>query len=187
MKRNKSTTYLFPLMNDILDIKYPFYTKYVKTTYIYSNLYKGKDYFYILIDYDFKLPEFKLEEERLMNFDLFVDCVDINEDSTLFIYEFPKAYKQELDYFKQGKYSKFGQDAKMKILKFFHRLLGTSTAGLKVLTDIKHVLYKNKILKEKLEEQLDVKISKNAELGSIINDDIETVNIKKNKLKITNL
>lgn len=187
MKRNKSTTYLFPLINDILEIKYSFYTKYVKNTYIYSDNYLDKNYFYILIDYDFKLPEFKQEEDRLMNFDIFVDCVDIDEDSVLFIYEFPESYKKELELFKKGKYSKFENDAKLKILKFFHRLLGLSTAGLKTLTDIKHVLYKNKILKEKLEKNLKVKLPKNAELGSLLNKNEETVKINDKKLKIKNL
>jgi hypothetical protein len=185
--RNISTTYLFPLINDILEINYNFYSKYVKTTYINSDLYKDKQYFYILIDYDFKIPEFRQEEERLMNFDIFIDSVDVDEDTVLMIYEFPKSYEKEFEYFKKGKYSKFGNDAKMKILKFFHRLLGTSTEGLKILTKIKHVLYRNSILKEQLEESLGIKLNTDAELGSIMDNDKETVKIDKKKLKIENL
>lgn len=174
--RNKSTTYLFPLINDKLDIKLNFFKEYVKNTYVFSNKYE-ENYFYLEIDFNFKIPELLEEEERLRNLDIYVDSIDLDEDTVLFIYEFPKSYLHEYNKFLEGKYSEFKMDAKTKILKFYSNLFGINSNGIKKLNTIKYVLFKDKNLKEKIEKMLNVSLPESAELSSIFDSKEETIMI----------
>lgn len=172
--KNKSTTYLFPLINDILNIDFEFFKNYITNTYVFSNKYEN-NYFYLEIDFDFKIPEFIEEEERLRNFDIYIDSIDLNEDKVLYVYEFPKSYIYEYNKYLEGKYSEFKIDAKTKILKFYNKLFGVNEVGINKLNNIKYVLFKDKILKQKLEEKLNVSLPDNAELSSILDIDEETI------------
>ncbi|MGO1820270.1 MAG: hypothetical protein ACTH0S_11375 [Senegalia sp. (in: firmicutes)] len=178
MKKNKSLTYLFPLINDILKLDNTFYTESIVNSYLFSNKYED-NYFYILVDFNFTIPDFLEKEEELKRLDIFVESYDINEDQVLFVFEYPKAYLHEYKSFINGKYSKFKMDAKTKILKFFNNIYTTEIPkNLKFINRIKHILFKNSILKKELEEELAVTLSENAELSSIIDINEETIIIK---------
>src|SRR6056297_3334318 len=113
---NKSTTYLFPLINDILEIPEYVYQYFLEDTYLFSNKYKNKNYYYMLFKFDETDDIFLETEEKLSNLDIFVKNIDIN-DKVLFIFEYPKPYLYEYKKLIKGKYSEFKMDAKTKILR----------------------------------------------------------------------
>jgi hypothetical protein len=177
MTKNRSITYLFPLINDILNLDSKFYYNYVLNTYIFSDDDKGK-YFYVLLKFNEEDEDFLEKESYLTELDLYVGNIDVDEDTVLFKFKFPKAYHHEYDKFIQGKYSEFKLDAKTIILKFFNSLYSqNSDNNISFLTNMKHILFKDKRLKLKLENKLNVNISSNAELGSIMDTDKETIKL----------
>jgi|AntRauTorcE11897_2_1112592.scaffolds.fasta_scaffold04230_2 hypothetical protein len=177
MKKNKSITYLFPLINDILELDVKFYYKYVLNTYIFSDEDKGR-YFYLLLKFNEEDEDFLEKESYLTQLSIYSGNTDIDQDTVLFKFEFPKSYHHEYDKFIEGKYSEFKLDAKTIILKFFNKLYDNNSANnIAFLVNMKHILFKDDKLRKKLEEELNVNISTNAELSSIIDKDKETVKL----------
>lgn len=172
MKYNKSKTYLLPLLSELIDLD-PSFIKYLKNTYMFNNAITDKKCIALLYDFSFKIPDFTLYEHRLINNALFIKSYDVG-NQVLYIFEFPKEYEQEYDYFYNGKYSKFGKDAKELILKFWYSVYPNNKLVVNILLDIKNILYKDEKLKKQLEKELDVKIENDQELGSIIEIDDET-------------
>ena len=109
---------------------------------------------------------------------MFVKCIDYKE-KVIYIFKFPKEYIHEYNEFKESRYSTFLNDAKKQILQFWTILKGNKSTNF-VLT-VKQILYKEKILKTQLEKQLNTIIDDNAELGSFVDLNEETINLDKYK------
>ncbi len=183
IRYNKSKTYLLPLLSECIDINPKFFS-YLKQTYINDDIGMYENCFYILHNFSFRNPEFTLYENSLIKNNYFVDYIDINSDQVLYIFRFPEEYLHEYEMFKQGKYSKYGPDAKELILSFFTKVYENNVSAVNFLIKVKQVLFKDQKLREKLEKELStekhkVTIDKEAELSDIPEKEHETFIISK--------
>jgi len=100
----------------------------------------------------------------------------------LYIFEFPEEYIREYNLFKQGKYSKYGKDAKDTIINFFGNIYAGNLNAVKFLMTLKQVLYQDNKLKQELEKKLNVTLPEGAELSDItclVRETFEVTNIIK--------
>lgn len=134
----------------------------------------------ILHEFYFKDPEFTLYEHRLINNELFVESIDLN-NKVLYIFRFPDVYLNEYNLFKEGKYSKFGEDVKKLILKFWADFHKGNSGAVEFLLKVKGILYKEDKLKQIIEKELGVQLDKEQELGDISNINNETFEVNEYK------
>jgi len=134
------------------------------------------NYLAILHEFTFKDPEFTSYEHRLTNNELFVKCIDI-DNKVLYIFNFPKEYMDEYELFKEGKYSKFGDDVKQLILKFWTETFKGNSGAVSFLVNVKQILYRETKLKQSIETKLGIELSDEQELGEITDKESETFKI----------
>ena|SRR4030042_52060 len=182
---NKSKTYLLPLLAEVIDIDARFFN-HLHNTFIYDIDGKYKDCLLILHDFSFRNPEFTAYEHRLTNNPYFVELKDI-ENKVLYVFKFPEEYMEEYNHFKNGKYSKFGKDAKDTIINFFGNIYAGNLNAVNFLLLIKQILYKEQKLKEKIEKELNVTLSDDAELTDIAESVNETFDITNKELFVVNV
>ena len=175
IRYNKSKTYLLPLLSEIVGFDKKFFNSLLNT-YMFDDLGKYKNCFYILHKFTFKNPEYTKYENTLISNELFVDLIDM-DDKVLYIFKFPKEYIKEYNLMKVGKYSLFGKDAKELILEFFTHVYKGNLNAVKFLIKVKQILFKNERLKKEIEDELKVKLPDNAELTDIIKRKNETFNL----------
>jgi len=87
----------------------------------------------------------------------------------VYIFKFPEEYLNEYNCLLNSQYSKFGDDAKQLILRFWAEVYSGNSAGVNFLLKIKQILYKDQKLKERLQKELGVIIDNNQELGDYVN------------------
>ena len=149
-----------------------YYQLYHYGTYLHCDKYpefnNGK---YLFVVYRFFNHSFYKEfEKELSTQSNLVKTVDFCEDKVLFIFEIPKEYLETVELFKEGKYSKFSQDAKSLIIAYSAQAYKYPP----LLEDLTGVLWKHKTRREKLEKELGVTLPKDSELASKINYENET-------------
>jgi hypothetical protein len=158
-KKNKSRTYIVPLLNEYIEI----HKSLLIDTYLYDinkpefNLNKING-IYILFKWSDNNVH-KLYEQKLLNSKFLKIHYDIDVDSYMVYLEFPKEIQLEVDKILEGKYSELTIESKQVILKYWN--LGNAS-------DLYGVLLKTEKRRKKLEEELNVKIKSDAELASII-------------------
>lgn len=154
-----------PLISEVIDID-PNFLPLLKNCYIgdQEGIYTNS----ILLEFDFsfKIPECTSYEHRIKNNIYFKKLIDL-EDEVLYIFNFPEEYLNEYLYFKDGKYSKFGEDAKELILEFWYKFYKDNKQAIPFLVKIKQILFRDEKLRRKLEKELDEKLDEDAELSSI--------------------
>ena len=134
-------------------------------TFIGSEEYDGYDnHIFLLYRYTGN-PRFIEYEDYLEHTSLFVAKYDPDKYHVMFIFNVPSAYQEVYDLFKKGKYSKFPQLYKIRILDF-HNINSEEHKVAKVL-------YRHPDLREDLEERLNVNLPKDSEVSSVPNLDIE--------------
>lgn len=158
IRYNKSKTYLLPLLSEIIGFDKRFF-KYLENVFIFEDTGRYENCIFILHDFSFKNPEFTLYEHSFINNELFVDLIDIN-DKVLYIFKFPEEYMMEYNYFIEGKYSKFGLDAKELILEFFTEIYRNNPNAVSFLIKVKQILFKDERLRKEIEEELSTNRSK---------------------------
>ena len=180
-KSNLSKTYLLPLIAQEVGIESQFIDN-IENTYLFDE--KGEFINCILIrhEFSFKNPEFTAYEHRLINNKLFVKLIDIG-DEVIYVFKFPEEYLPEYDHFIEGEYSKFGEDAKKLILHFWTIMYGKTASGINAILKMRQILYKDKKLKQQIEEELSseqckIVLSDDAELGNLMLIEDETLNIE---------
>jgi hypothetical protein len=176
MKYNKSKTYLFPLLAEVINVNYKF-LPFIENTYLQDDENKHKDCFYIMHDFNFKNPEFTSYEHKFTDSELFEQLYDI-DNKVLYVFKFPIDFKHEYNCFKNSKYSEFGEDAKKIILEFWTKIYGTNIEGIAFITRIKQILYKEEIFRKIREKQLGVPIGEDVELGNFVYIEEETYKFK---------
>jgi len=181
IKYNKSKTFLLPLIAPLIGIEKEYFNL-IENTYLFDLENKHIDCIYITQNFSFKNPEFTAYEHRLINNQYFVELHDAGEE-VLYIFKFPEEYLQEYYLLLNSKYSEFGNDAKEQILNFWTEIYGKSTGGINFILKTKQILYKESILREKLEKELGVKLNSNDELGEFVEMNNETINIDEYKNK----
>lgn len=95
-------------------------------------------------------------EARIRKHPLFIKSIDINKYQVLFIFNI-SSFKKDVEFFKQGAYSKLSNELKTKILSFYQY----SKDG-----KMYQILYKGSKLREQLEIMFDVGLSPKQELYS---------------------
>jgi hypothetical protein len=180
-KYNASKTYLLPLLSEMVDINKDFINE-LKNTYMFDSHNEHQECLYVLHDFNFRDPDFTAYEHKLLNNELFVKHIDMG-DQVMYIFKFPKEYLNEYYMLQNGKYSEFGNDAKELILNFWTEMYGKIPGGINVILKIKQILYKDKKLRQQLEERLSskghaVSISDDAELGEWVDVKSETFQLQ---------
>lgn len=174
---NKSKTYLLPLIAPIIGIKQPFFN-FIENTYMFDSGDEYNECFYIIQDFSFRNPEFTKYEHELINNYLFQKLIDLEDNKVLYIFKFPEEYLHEYYSLINSKYSEFGEDAKQQILSYWTELYGKTHVGVNLVLSLKKILYKDKTLKQKLEQSLNIKLDDNAELGEKVEISNETFVLK---------
>lgn len=183
LKYNKSKTFLLPLIAPLIGIEKEYFNL-IENTHIVESEHKHIECIFIEQDFSFKDPKFTSYEHRLTNNEYFVELHDV-DDRVLYVFKFPKEYLKEYYLLLDSKYSKFGKDAKEQILDFWTEIYGKSTVGINFILKTKQILYKEKILKEKIEKELNIKLNPDSELGEFVDIFNETINIDEYKNKKT--
>jgi len=170
---NKSKTYLLPLLSQevYLDLKY-FY--FLQNTYIFDDMNKYKNCIYILHKTKFKDPQFTNYENKLLKNPYFLDLIDIEAEKSLYVLKFPKEYMHEYNMYIKGKYSQFGDDAKNLILSFWGEIHQNNVNAVTFLLKVKQILFRDGKLRRQMEKDLNVKLDKDAELGTSLEKESET-------------
>lgn len=182
VKYNKSKTYLLPLLSELVPLRVEF-VKFLENTYIFDDIGKYENCIAVLHEFTFKDPTFTRYENQLVASESFVELVDIG-NQVLYIFKFPEEYLTEYNHFKDGKYSKFGLDAKEIILNFWGDVYRDNMGSITFLLTLKQVLFRDKKLKNKLEQELSSRTHKvvlddDAELTSIMEETDETFELSK--------
>lgn len=172
LRYNKSKTYLLPLLYDLIGMDVRFFN-HIDNVYIFDDLNKYQNCIYIEHDFSFKDPNFTAYEHKITKSQYFVNLIDIN-NQVLYIFKFPEEYMNEYNNLIVGKYSQFGNDAKKLILEFFTKVYQGNLNAVDFLLKTKQILFKDKRLKEKIEKDLNVILSDEAELADIIMKQNET-------------
>lgn len=166
-----------PLISEVIDIDEDF-MDYLENTYLFDENDEFKNCIFIKYDTDFKDPAFTLYEYKLTNNPYFIKHIDVG-NKVIYIFRFPDEYLSEYDHFVKGEYSKFGDDAKILILRFWTQIYGKTASGINAILRIKQVLYKDKKLKQQIEERLSsehcrIILDDDAELGDLVKLEDET-------------
>lgn len=177
IKRNKSFTYILPLFDVFVEVKY---FELLQNTYLWFDDNK-EDVFCLLYKFDgsldgpaFSRKGFTMYEQRLRENEYYIDDVDYGQ-YVLFIFNLPEDIIEEKHKFIEGKYSKLTDESKSTILKFFRYKYGNLVAK-----TIENVLVKAEALRIELSEKIVHHIPEDAELSSIIDPEDE---LFKNQLK----
>lgn len=179
---NRSKTYLLPLICEYVDIKPPYF-KYLQNTYLYDSEGKYSNCFFIEHYIDFRSPDLTKYEHDLIDNQLYIKSYDLNKNKTVHVFKFPEEYIKEYNHYEKGEYSQFGVDAKELILNFYTHILNGNIKQSEILLKLKQILYKEDILRRKLEKELSVLggpkivLEESAELGEIMDKDNETINL----------
>lgn len=181
--KNISKTYLLPLLAEVIELD-PRFNKHIVNTFIFNDEEEHQDRIYVLHDFSFKNPEFTAYEHAITNNQYFVDLIDIG-NKVLYVFKFPDDYMEEYNHFKNGNYSKFGEDAKQTILKYFGTVYSGNLNAVNFLLKLKQILFKDVKLKKQIEKDLKAKLPKDAELSSIMDIGNETIRLQEEKDKIT--
>lgn len=180
IKYNRSKTYLLPLISEVIGVEYGF-IDHLENTYMFDE--KGEFVNCLFIEHIFLVnnDQFIAYEHKLTNNQYFLKNIDV-EEKVVYVFRFPEEYLPEYNLLLEGKYSEFGEDAKKIILRFWTNMYGKTTSGINAILKIKQVLYKDKKLKQEIEDRLSsdqcrVVIADNAELGEAIEVEDETFTI----------
>jgi hypothetical protein len=173
---NLSKTYLLPLVSELIDID-PLFIENLENTYMFDENDEHQECFYILQKFSFKNPKFTAYEHRLTTSSLFVKHVDLGS-KVLYIFKFPEEYLPEYYALQRGEYSKFGDDAKELITKFWKNIYGKDPIAKVSIYKMFQILSKSPKLKLEMEIELStpkgiVKIG-DGELGEMLVKSNET-------------
>ena len=163
-KRTKASTFIMPMLGG--GRRLFFWTRLFLNCFIKT---KEEDYCIALLYRWSDDPLFLKFERALSTFRDFKKVYDPSDDTILFVFDIPKAFKKDFKYFIKGKYSKLSYEYKLDILRFHNQSIDD---------EIGQVLYKHKDRKRQLEARLGTTLDENTELLSIINIEEETFKIE---------
>lgn len=165
--RNKSYSYIFPLVADFIPIDESF-IKCIDNTYCYLE----DDELFTIVFNNVNIDDFNDYIDELKDSYLFRG-VEVSKHKTAIILEFPDEIKEVCDMFLQGKYSKIPGEYKKDILDFLYKR--HSKDKIKI---IEETLYKHNSLKERLEKSLQVPLSEDMEYSSPPSTNTETFDLE---------
>jgi len=167
--KNKTSLYILPVLDRLTltakASKLDYHTKqeithYCANTYL-INAYLGKDGKTIDLLYRFSTHQtYRLLEECLLGHPRILKVVDgfKNKEYVIFRFNVPIDYVDDIELFRNGKYSQMSSRLKREIIKF-HKFTSKSR--------VYQVLYKKEELRLLLERELAASISEDSELDSV--------------------
>ena len=156
-KKNKSRTYLLPLLMSRLELN----MSYIGNTYLYKE--DNFDNYFLHIEHSFNNLEEKEKYDNLLSLNI-INIEQFSEGKYLYTFKIDNDFKDTYRKFVEGKYSKIANVDKNLILSFWQNQKNSK----KFTVLIKDIFDRSSILKKKLEEDLKVKLADDAELSSII-------------------
>jgi hypothetical protein len=114
-------------------------------------------------------PLFLKFENALKQFRSFIDCEDVSENMTMYIFDVPKKHIKNYKNFINGNYSRLTPEYKTKILQFH---------GMNIDSQVGQIIFKSEKRKQRLETTLGCKLDDDAELYSIMDPKFEIFNPK---------
>ena len=154
-KRTKASLFILPMLSGTRATY--FFDKKLVNCFVGTEMHSNTIVLLYRFSGDLKFVQF---EDSLKNMEIFKTSEDPSTKTVLYIFNVPGEHLEDFCHFINGKYSKFSESYKKRILKF-HNVGKESTIG--------KILYRSKSRKKQLEEVLDlnIKIDKDAELYSI--------------------
>jgi len=171
LEKTKSWWFLTPIFElDQYNINY----KYLLNVYLGTEDYPEYKNI-IVLHYDFIQigGNFAKLEKRLTSLPNFIRSYDPDHYTSLFLFNIPLKWYNDYLLFINGKYSEFSNEYKNLLLSFY-RMGGNKD----YVREIEIILNKSEERRIFLEEQLNAKLPKNAEVASIINWQDEIYNEK---------
>jgi len=182
MRRNKSSTYILPLITRNNDLVTNFISEENYPTNLYHNSYlfhSTENYKFpcLLLVYKFTHnPIYQIFENKfLLTNPNFIERKEETKFLVSYLFKIPNDCLEDYENFINGKYSKIKQQNKNKILKFLNLIKHEKESK---NNDIVNVLYKCNYLKEKIENRIGTELPYNAELSSTIEIEDETFNLQ---------
>lgn len=108
---------------------------------------------------------FNALESIIKNHEDFVDRLEVDDFSVMYVFNVPMIYEEDFLKFVKGKYSEMSEEYKVKILDFH---------SMKKTHEVYGILYKTDARKVKVEKRIGQKLPASAELYHVINEDRET-------------
>ena len=163
---NKSYSYLIPLLDKYCKIDGDYY---IMLENVYTRHQDGDVGNIIILSYcNADNDDFTKYIEELKANELCQDFIE-NDDDISVILKFPDEFIDEYNFYKEGKFSQFSQEAKDIIVKYV-----LDTHKYKDAYRVKRVLNKDISLREELEHKLAMTIDRDMELSSIPDKELET-------------
>lgn len=153
------------------------YEHLIKNTWMSDKEGEYPDCLFVLQNFSFKNPDFTHYEHKFTKSPYFIQHMDI-KDKVLYIFKFPNEYLKEYNEFKKSNYSTFSEEAKKKILRYWTLIEGRTSPGANFVLKVRQILYNDPKLRLQLEKDLNVKIDINQELGSFVDPELETIDLK---------
>ena len=196
MKFTKTSEFIFPLLgirsNDLYLPKPRFFNCYLNDERI------DKDFInepYVIVVHPGVLDRaYDAFDKKMISYPNYVESYDVTASGSLIgrIYKIPTEFISDFEKFKQGKYSEFSVEAKHKIIdnsitkKFASDLfVKINKEDAKNQTAIEMIFSKHPFLKKELEKKFEVTVSKDQELWSKPDTDINEVNLENFEKEIT--
>lgn len=174
---NRSKTYLLPLISDYIEIKNKTINNVILNTYIEFDNNEHKNCIFLLCDYLNNNEEYEEFEKSIFMSDLFIKHFEFG-NKVGYLIKFPEYYMREYFLYKKGLYSEYGDDCKLKIIRYWNKILGRSTVNVPIVKKIKQILYKDPELNAKMRNELKIEIALDQELGEAYNERREKFNFK---------
>lgn len=147
---NKTSAFLLPLINKTKhQLKYDTY---------FVNAFLSEDRRQLCLLYRFTgTRHYKEFEDNMLKEKLCIKHIDYDPYHVMYLFRIPDHFREDIEYFLQGRYSKFSNTLKSLIFRFY----GSSTE-----TIIFQVIHKSPQLKEMIENDLHVRLDDDMELAS---------------------
>lgn len=168
MVKNKSATYLIPLLSKDISIEYNYL---IKNTYLKFNRNIGNIEYPIGLLYELEdTQRYGEYNDYVSSHPLFYKSFVTDMTHKLYVFNFPKQFITEYKLFKEGKYSKFSKEAKLLIISYSAEVYKYPP----LIEDITGVLFKLKSFRNKKEKELEMTIPDDFELTSRVVFENET-------------
>ena len=164
---NKSKTYLLPLFDGFVDIRF---LSYIINTYTYTGDCNEQALHILYSNKVEKEAVFGSYYTTIHHSSYFIN-IKHNKEGILLSLKIPKQHIEDYKHFIAGEYSLLIENSKQKIL---HHLYSNYPTLYETIRVIEKVLYKDEQLKDNIQKRLQVHLSDSTELSSRIDNKLET-------------
>lgn len=167
MAYNKSKTYILPLVESEISL---YKVSNIENTYLLND---SGELGTLYIKYNIEDKDSFLTYIDTIKQNIFFKNLYNKENCYIFAIEIPEKYITDINSLVEGCYSKFNEDSKIKIIKFLQKYRAPD----KVCRDVHGILNKTHKRRKTIERELDVILTDENELGTIIDLKTEIINL----------